>query len=72
MLGIAALPAVIGIATKLAAGWFAARRAGVAVTGRLRAGVALVPRGEFNIVIAGPRSPRAPTPASARSPRRTC
>jgi hypothetical protein len=31
----------------------AARRAGVAATGRLRAGTALVPRGEFNIVIAG-------------------
>jgi CPA2 family monovalent cation:H+ antiporter-2 len=53
VLGIAALLAAVGIATKLATGWFAARRAGVAATGRLRAGVALVPRGEFNIVIAG-------------------
>ncbi|MEU6039975.1 cation:proton antiporter [Actinomadura sp. NPDC047616] len=53
VLGVAALLAVAGIATKLATGWLAARQAGVAATGRLRAGAALVPRGEFNIVIAG-------------------
>ncbi|MEV0665862.1 cation:proton antiporter [Actinomadura luteofluorescens] len=53
VLGIAALLAVAGIATKLTSGWLAARRAGVAARGRLRAGAALVPRGEFNIVIAG-------------------
>ena len=53
VLGIAFLLAVIGVATKLATGWWAARRAGVGVLGRGRAGVALVPRGEFNIVIAG-------------------
>ncbi|MEU6747357.1 cation:proton antiporter [Spirillospora sp. NPDC046719] len=53
VLGIAALLALVSIGTKLATGWFAARRAGVAVTGRLRAGVALIPHGEFNIVIAG-------------------
>ncbi|GGQ20505.1 CPA2 family monovalent cation:H+ antiporter-2 [Actinomadura coerulea] len=53
VLGVAALLAVAGIATKLASGWLAARRAGVASRGRLRAGAALVPRGEFNIVIAG-------------------
>ncbi|SNS11756.1 cation:proton antiporter [Actinomadura mexicana] len=53
VLGVAALLAVAGIATKLASGWLAARRAGVAARGRLRAGAALVPRGEFNIVIAG-------------------
>jgi CPA2 family monovalent cation:H+ antiporter-2 len=53
VLGIAALLAAAGIATKLASGWLAARRAGVASRGRLRAGAALVPRGEFNIVIAG-------------------
>ncbi|WP_309240254.1 cation:proton antiporter [Actinomadura sp. J1-007] len=53
VLGIAALLALAGIATKLGTGWIAARRAGVAVTGRLRAGAALIPRGEFNIVIAG-------------------
>ncbi|GAA2439829.1 cation:proton antiporter [Actinomadura vinacea] len=53
VLGIAALLALAGIATKLGTGWMAARRAGVALTGRLRAGAALTPRGEFNIVIAG-------------------
>jgi monovalent cation:H+ antiporter-2, CPA2 family len=53
VLGIAALLAAAGILTKLATGWIAARRAGVAATGRLRAGAALMPRGEFNIVIAG-------------------
>lgn len=53
VLWIAALMAVAGIATKLATGWWAARRAGIGVPGRLRAGAALVPRGEFNIVIAG-------------------
>ncbi|GAB3276045.1 cation:proton antiporter [Actinocorallia lasiicapitis] len=53
VLPIAVLLAVVGIATKLATGYLAARRAGVAATGRLRAGASLVPRGEFNIVIAG-------------------
>ncbi|TDC00882.1 cation:proton antiporter, partial [Actinomadura bangladeshensis] len=53
VLGIAALLAAAGILTKMATGWIAARRAGVATTGRLRAGAALIPRGEFNIVIAG-------------------
>ncbi|TDD13972.1 cation:proton antiporter, partial [Actinomadura sp. KC06] len=53
VLGVAALLAAAGILTKLATGWIAARRAGVATTGRLRAGAALTPRGEFNIVIAG-------------------
>jgi CPA2 family monovalent cation:H+ antiporter-2 len=45
--------AVVGIATKYATGWLAARRAGIGRTGRARAGAALIPRGEFNIVIAG-------------------
>jgi CPA2 family monovalent cation:H+ antiporter-2 len=52
------LPAAIGLAvvttaTKLLTGWFAARTHGVARLGRLRAGAALVARGEFSIVIAG-------------------
>lgn len=51
------LPAValafVGIATKLGTGWVAGRRAGIGVPGRLRAGAALVPRGEFSIIIAG-------------------
>ena len=45
--------AAVSIATKLGTGWFAARRDGVATAGRLRAGAALVARGEFSIVIAG-------------------
>ncbi|RKS73600.1 potassium/proton antiporter membrane subunit (CPA2 family) [Actinomadura pelletieri DSM 43383] len=53
VLGIAAALAVTGILTKTATGWLAARRAKIGPTGRLRAGAALVPRGEFNIVIAG-------------------
>ncbi|RFU19546.1 cation:proton antiporter [Geodermatophilus marinus] len=44
---------VVTAATKVATGWFAARRDGVGVPGRLRAGTALVARGEFSIVIAG-------------------
>lgn len=39
--------------TKLVAGWWAARRAGVRPLGRLRAGAVLIARGEFSIVIAG-------------------
>ncbi|MEU8341592.1 potassium/proton antiporter membrane subunit, CPA2 family [Actinomadura meyerae] len=53
VLGIAALLAAAGIITKMGTGWIAAARAGIATTGRLRAGASLVPRGEFNIVIAG-------------------
>ncbi|WP_432520775.1 cation:proton antiporter [Kineococcus sp. SYSU DK006] len=44
---------VVGVATKLVTGWFAAKRAGIALPGRVRAGAALIPRGEFSIVIAG-------------------
>ncbi|MQA35995.1 cation:proton antiporter [Modestobacter roseus] len=47
------LLALVTTATKLGTGWFAARRDGVAVPGRLRAGAALVARGEFSVVIAG-------------------
>jgi CPA2 family monovalent cation:H+ antiporter-2 len=53
VLGIAALLAVAGIVTKAATGWLAARRAGLGLAARVRAGAALLPRGEFNIVIAG-------------------
>ncbi len=49
----AVLLALVGVLTKLATGWIAAYRAGVKTTGRLRAGAALIPRGEFSIVIAG-------------------
>ena len=45
--------AVVGTATKFGTGWVAGRRAGVGRPGRIRAGAALVPRGEFSIIIAG-------------------
>jgi CPA2 family monovalent cation:H+ antiporter-2 len=51
--GIALALAGAGIITKYATGWLAARRAGIGRVGRARAGTALIPRGEFNIVIAG-------------------
>jgi monovalent cation:H+ antiporter-2, CPA2 family len=49
----AATLALVTAATKVATGWWAARRIGVAPRGRWRAGTALVARGEFSIVIAG-------------------
>ncbi|MCZ9340437.1 cation:proton antiporter, partial [Streptomyces sp. TRM76130] len=45
--------AVLTALTKIATGYWAARRAGISVKGRWRAGGALVARGEFSIVIAG-------------------
>lgn len=45
--------ALITTTTKMATGIWAAKRAGIALPGRLRAGAALVARGEFSIVIAG-------------------
>jgi CPA2 family monovalent cation:H+ antiporter-2 len=45
--------AALGAGTKVATGWWAARRAGVGRRGRIRAGAALVARGEFSIVLAG-------------------
>ncbi|MEH1129651.1 cation:proton antiporter [Micromonospora sp. CPCC 206061] len=51
--GLALLLAVVGIGTKYITGWWAAGRAGIGRAGRARAGAALIPRGEFNIVIAG-------------------
>jgi CPA2 family monovalent cation:H+ antiporter-2 len=53
VLPAALLLAAVTTGTKVATGWFAAARDGVAVPGRLRAGTALVARGEFSIVIAG-------------------
>ncbi len=53
VLAAAATLALITAATKIATGWWAARRAGIAPPGRLRAGTALVAHGEFSIVIAG-------------------
>ena len=45
--------AVVTALTKLLTGWWAVRRAGGDTAGGLRAGGALVARGEFSIVIAG-------------------
>lgn len=49
----ALLLAIVTAATKIATGWYAARRAGIKGAGRWRAGGTLVARGEFSIVIAG-------------------
>ncbi|MEV6280248.1 cation:proton antiporter [Nocardia sp. NPDC051832] len=53
VLGWAIVLAVVTTATKLATGWWAAKRAGASKFGRARAGTALIARGEFSIVIAG-------------------
>ncbi|MEV6809960.1 cation:proton antiporter [Streptomyces sp. NPDC051132] len=45
--------AAVTTLTKIATGWWAARRAGISAGGRWRAGGTLVARGEFSIVIAG-------------------
>ncbi|ULR52297.1 cation:proton antiporter [Streptomyces deccanensis] len=45
--------AAVTACTKIATGYWAAKRAGIATKGRWRAGGALVARGEFSIVIAG-------------------
>ncbi|GAA4742362.1 cation:proton antiporter [Modestobacter marinus] len=49
----AAALAAVGVVTKFGTGWIAGRRAGVGPPGRVRAGAALVARGEFSIIIAG-------------------
>lgn len=54
--GVAAVAAALAVATavtKFVTGRWAARRIGVGPRGRLRAGTALIARGEFSIVIAG-------------------
>lgn len=52
VVGPAVTLAAVTVGTKVLTGWWAARRAGVGARGRLRAGTALVARGEFSIVIA--------------------
>jgi len=49
----AAVLAVLTITTKTVTGYLAAKRAGIGVPGRWRAGLVLTARGEFSIVIAG-------------------
>lgn len=53
VLAVALALAVVTTITKLATGWYAAKRQGIARMGRARAGAALVAHGEFSIVIAG-------------------
>ena len=53
VLPLAILLAVVTSLTKVATGAWAAKRAGIGIPGRVRAGVALIARGEFSIVIAG-------------------
>ncbi|ULE32460.1 cation:proton antiporter [Mycobacterium sp. IDR2000157661] len=53
MLPAALALAVVSGATKVATGVFAARRDGVGRPGQLRAGTALIARGEFSLVIIG-------------------
>lgn len=53
MLPVAAALAVATAATKVLTGQFAARRDGVGRPGQLRAGTALIARGEFSLVIIG-------------------
>lgn len=53
VLGVAIALALVTTVTKVATGWWAARRQGVGTLGRFRAGTALVARGEFSIIIAG-------------------
>jgi CPA2 family monovalent cation:H+ antiporter-2 len=53
VLGIAVALAAVTAITKIATGWWAARRRGAGTLGRFRAGSTLVARGEFSIVIAG-------------------
>lgn len=53
VLGWALLLSLVTAASKMATGIWAARHAGISRPGRLRAGAALIARGEFSIVIAG-------------------
>ena len=53
MLPAALALAVVTAATKVVTGQFAARREGVARPGQMRAGTALIARGEFSLVIIG-------------------
>ena len=53
MLPAALALAAVTAATKVATGIFAARRDGVARRGQLRAGTALIARGEFSLIIIG-------------------
>ena len=51
--GAAAALGALTAVTKMATGWWAAKRDGVGVWGRRRAGALLIARGEFSVIIAG-------------------
>lgn len=53
VLAPAAALALVGATTKVATGYWSARRIGASPKGARRAGAALIPRGEFSIVLAG-------------------
>lgn len=53
VLGAAVVLAAVTAVTKVVTGWWAAHRQGIGFAGRRRAGLALVARGEFSIIIAG-------------------
>jgi len=53
VLAWALLLAVLTAATKMATGFWAAKRVGIGLPGRFRTGATLIARGEFSIVIAG-------------------
>ncbi|MGW7355176.1 cation:proton antiporter [Streptomyces sp. NPDC054802] len=57
MLPVATALAVVTAGTKLAVGWYAAGRDGAGRRGKLRAGTALIARGEFSVVIIGLAAP---------------
>jgi CPA2 family monovalent cation:H+ antiporter-2 len=52
VLPLALLLTVVCSATKIATGYLAARRGGIGRRGKWRAAVALIPRGEFSVVVA--------------------
>ena len=72
------VPAAIALAlavttvTKIATGWWAARRAGIGPRAGCAPAARSSPRGEFSIVIAGSASPAAWSRSWPPSPRPTC
>jgi CPA2 family monovalent cation:H+ antiporter-2 len=64
MLPAALALAVVSALTKVLTGIFAARRDGVARKGQLRAGTALIARGEFSLIIIGLVGTTIPTVAA--------
>ena len=53
VIGVALLLGLITMITKMIVGMSAAKKAGIGLPGQIRAGTIMIPRGEFNIVIAG-------------------